>query len=255
MILAASLVVRNEAGRYLEACIDHLADFCDLVVVWDDASDDDTLELLAGRHDCLRLHGSIQPGFFIHEGHVRQRLLDATLSWSPTHVLAIDADEFVDDGAGLRRTLEHSTRRIWGLDMEEVWNLDGDELEIREDGGWRTHPVPAVWRVTGDPAGFRMRDRRLACGRVPAQMNKPRAALPAGANILHFGWANPATRQARFNRYAEADRGRFHARRHLDSILWPDEKITLRRRGWPTGLTAYRTRIEQRAGKEPAWQA
>jgi hypothetical protein len=34
----------------------------------------------------------------------------------------------------------------------------------------------------------------------------------------------------------EHDQGRFHASAHLESIMWPDEKVTVRQRGWPTGL-------------------
>jgi hypothetical protein len=241
--LVASLIVgENEGSRYLDQCLAHLAGFCDHIVIVSDAAQPESRR------------------FYAHEGRARQHLLEETLAFNPTHVLAIDADEFVADGPAVRRALEddyRTTRHLWALRLQEVWKLDGDQLLIREDGGWNAQarqPVGCIWRVQPG-VDYRIRNRQLACGRIPGQLAHAARFAPAVGDLLHFGWTNQRERAARHARYAEHDRGRYHARRHLDSILWPDEKITLRRRGWPTGLTAYRTRIEQRAGKEPAWQA
>jgi len=57
--------------------------------------------------------------------------------------------------------------------------------------------------------------------------------MPTATHILHLGWANQAARAARHQRYVEADGGRFHRSSHLDSILWPDNMVTLRGRPWP----------------------
>ena len=238
MKLVASLIVADiETGRYLDACLDHLADFCDDTVIVHDRQDG--------------------VDFFSDEGRARQHLLEQTLARDPTHVLAIDADEFVSDGAGLRRRLERAGRgHVWSARMEEVWELDGDCLCIRGDGGWRPHPVPIVWKVTLPAARYRIRNRRLACGRIPVQVAQTaRRGGDTGVEILHFGWANEAERATRYQRYAVADGGRFHARRHLDSILWDPARVQLEGRRWPKGLSGYRDRISAHVlGKEPAWQ-
>jgi Glycosyl transferase family 2 len=254
MKLAASLIVRNELGRYLEPCIDHLLEFCDLVVVLDDRSTDGTKEWLlariAGGVQNLVMHSEPEVAFFSHEGQARQWLLECTLSWEPTHVLALDADELVADGRALRRFVEQEEHRDGAnLNMREVWEADSDGLCIREDGGWRSHPVPALWRVPEQlDASWRIADRALACGREPMAVS---SMIFANQNpvtdLLHFGWANEQERQARYDRYAEHDRGRFHASQHLDSIMWGCDRVQLRPLGWPAGLAAYKDAILERA--------
>lgn len=236
MKLAASLVVRNELTRYLPACIDHLLEFVDLVVVLDDASDDGTREYLIDHQDD-RLHVILNPRstFYEHEGRTRQLLVDATLGFSPTHVLSLDADEFVSDGELLRRRVEAEPQvEVWTLEITEVWKPLPSALGIREDGGWRTHPLNCLWRADAGPP--KMLDKKLACRRVPAWVNTGgRSRKSTGAALLHFGWANERERQARYDRYTRHDGGRFHASSHLRSIMWDDRRVRIRMASWPAG--------------------
>lgn len=250
MKLVASLVVRNERGRYLELCIRSLLGFCDEIRVLDDGSDDGSADL------CEQLGAAVtrspSTSFFQHEGRIRQRLLDWTLAAGPTHVLSIDADEIVSDGAAVRRLVElQPDARVWSLAMEEVWEFDSDALCIREDGGWRTHPVPVLWRAPTERLGqsWRITNRRLACGREPMAVQRlAGGAVPTGEQLLHLGWLDPSERQRRYDRYAVADGGRFHASSHLQSILWPPNRITLRPREWPPSLEPIRPLLEQKIG-------
>jgi len=81
-----------------------------------------------------------------------------------------------------------------------------------------------------------MVDKKLACRRVPQQvLAQASKATGSGLAIMHFGWTDPTTRQARYDRYVKHDGGRFHASRHLQSILWNDGRVKLRARPWPVG--------------------
>lgn len=250
MKLVASMIVHNEVWRYLPHTIAHLRDFCDEIVVLDDASDDGTSEWLIEQADeQLLVARNPTPEFFVHEGRARQRLLDNTLARKPTHVLAIDADEFISDGSAVRARLRDRAAAFTLL-MEEVWDASGDVLRVREDGGWRAHPIPCLYAIPRGGPDLRIQNRALACGREPQAVQRYARRAPAtGESILHFGWANPAERQARYDRYAVADGGRFHANAHLLSILWPPEKIMLRDRPWPTGL---RERLQRSRQEAPA---
>lgn len=244
MRLAASMVVRNERSRYLDVALDSLLGFVDLIVILDDASDDGTSEHLAARaadDERIVVERNRTAGFFAHEGRTRQRLLQVTLQHAPTHVLAIDADELVDDGRAVRASVEADEGRgSWSLVMEEVWKADPAFLWTRQDGGWRAHAVPVLWRVPGKrelrTAAWTIPQRQLACGREPSAVRRIRPAVVTGAAILHFGWTRESERRARAQRYQVADGGRFHASAHLDSILWPDRRVRLMRRRWPAGL-------------------
>lgn len=252
-LVASMMVGPGETDRYLPQALESLAEFCDEIRVrveghnsgefhFNGTSDLAPIEILAVREST----------FFQHEGRARQQLLDWTLKAQPTHVLAIDADEFVSDGAAVRRMVElQPDVRVWSLEMEEVWQLDGDQVCVREDGGWRTHPVPVLWRAPTERLGqtWRIANRRLACGREPMGVQRlAGGAVPTGEQLLHLGWLDPGERQRRYDRYAVADGGRFHASSHLQSILWPPQQIMLRRRGWPPALEPIRELLEQKVG-------
>ncbi len=237
MKLAASLVIRNELGRYLEPCIDHLLAFCDLVVVLDDASDDGTREYLIEHPDeRLVVEQQSRSTFYVHEGHTRQKLIDATLAHNPTHVLSIDADEFVSDGELLRQRIEGDPGQpVWQLSIEEIWNAN-DHLYVREDGGWRTHGLAVLWKAPPPGISWRILDRKLACRRVPMQvLSQTARATPTNVELMHFGWTDRTERQRRYDRYTRHDNGKFHASSHLRSIMWPETRIRLRQREWPYG--------------------
>jgi hypothetical protein len=260
MKLVASMIVRNELGRYLADCVGHLLEFCDEVRVLDDGSGDGTAEWLVAqswKDERIQVSAAEQSAFFAHEGHARQARLAWTFEADPTHVLVIDADEFVADGAAVRQACEANSGHaaVWTLDMEEVWELDGDCVCVREDGGWRTHPVPVLYAVPS-PAQrdhtWVIADRALACGREPLAVRRLAGrARDAGTELLHFGWANKAERQARYDRYAVADGGRFHAAAHLQSIMWPDDRVRLEGREWPDGLSRWRESIAARVARQP----
>ncbi len=239
MNLTASLVVRNELHRYLEPCVEHLLAFCDTVVVLDDASDDGTREWLIEHPDeRLIVAQQSRSTFYEHEGRTRQLLIDTTLAHAPTHVLSIDADEFISDGALLRQRLEADPdTAVWQLNIEEIWRAN-DHLYVREDGGWRTHGLAVLWKAPPPGIHWRILDRKLACRRVPTQvLSEMGRAKPTNVDLLHFGWSNPSERATRYARYTRHDNGKFHASAHLRSIMWPDTRVRLRQRDWPDGET------------------
>lgn len=234
MKLVAAQIVKNEFSRYLERSMASLLRFCDEVRVIDDFSTDGTYEFLQSLD---RVHVLTNPAltFDAHEGKARQALLDWVREAEPTHVLAIDADEFCDDGARLRTKLETDTDvDIWLLEMEEVWKADERSLWTRQDGGWKSHGVAVAWRApsVSEDRWWRIRDKQLACGREPIAVSERRAtAHHSGCSILHFGWTNESERQRRYDRYMSIDGGAFHASTHLRSIMHRTPR--LRRRVWP----------------------
>jgi glycosyltransferase involved in cell wall biosynthesis len=234
MKLVASMPVRNEMGRYLEKAVEHALTYCDEVRALDNGSDDGGAEWL-GAQDRVSVQRLDAPGWAEdggHEGAVRKALLEHTLAGNPTHVLALDADEFVFRGEELRARLEAEPKQpVWGLRVVEAWGTD--PWLIRVDGGWRPRHAPVVYRVPDErDSEWDVRaDLRLACPREPVAVRqlyrraKRRYRLPI--DLVHLGWANPEEREARAARYFEQDGGRFHASEHLESILWTDERLHL----------------------------
>ena len=243
MKLVASLIIHNEADRYLRPCIESLLEFCDEIRAVDDNSTDGSAELMEDMG--VRVMRNERSVFYEHEGRARQTLLEWTMEGEPTIVLSIDADEFVDDGPEFRRILEKpNASGVWSLQMQEIWKADEQRLSIRQDGGWKEHPVGVVYWVPPDRATNRqirrnwvIPDRALACGRVPHIVGVwGRLHKPAIGNLLHFGWTCEADRDARYQRYVVHDGGAHHNNDHLKSIMFDDSKVELTQRKWPKGL-------------------
>lgn len=249
MRLVASMVVRNELSRYLEPVVAHLLAFCDQVAVVDDGSDDGTLKWLAGRAG-VTVDGLAETEFFAHEGMIRQRALNLALEAEPTHVLAIDGDEFVADGDLVRRLVEdHPEAPSFSLCMTEVWRATEDGIRVRCDGGWCPHRAPILWRV---PEGStpRIPEKAAAPGRIPTLVGERyREAIHTDVEILHFGWTRESERVARHARYANAE-SFGHNPRHIESILWTEGRVVLEERPWPEALD--RESILARANPVPA---
>jgi glycosyltransferase involved in cell wall biosynthesis len=240
--LVASAIVRNEADRYLAVWLDHLLTFCDQVVLLDDASTDATRDIALAYPEAVVLPNTGR-AFFEHESDARNLLLRHTLQAGADYVLAIDADEFVGDTLALREAILGDAP-VYALWMREVWKDDGDRLGLRVDGLWGDRRCPLLWRVPARSSGqqWRIPRRKLACGREPLAIRRQRG-IDTGVGVYHYGWTRESERQVRAARYFEHDRGRYHADRHLQSILWPDDRITLnwvpRPPSIPTAVTSW----------------
>lgn len=235
MKLVASAIVRNEAGRYLDTWLKHLLSFCDEVRLLDDGSTDRTADI-ADSYPEVFVQQNRGPAFFEFESEARNGLLDWTMRAEPNYVLAIDADEFVGDTVAVRKAaLEGGA--VYALTMREVWKVDGERLGLRVDGLWGDRYCPILWQAPPRLRGQRWKipRRKLACGREPLHVRQHHAQR-TGIGIYHFGWTREHERRARAERYFENDGGRYHANRHLQSILWPDEKVQLDWVEWPVSV-------------------
>lgn len=221
--ITLSMVVRNEADRYLERVLVHHRDMVDHVFILDDASTDQSIELC---RDVLRgvPHTLLQnDASLFHEEHrLRRKQWDEALRTGATWLLVLDADELLIgdpkkaiEGAGA------SSQAIY-MRLYDMWS----ETRFRSDSLWSAHTVYRPFLVNPDRSrGVTWHMTNQHCGRLPGEVYE----LPYSCSELrvqHLGWMTPGDRKKKHERYMTLDpEGRFGSLEQYRSILDPSPNL------------------------------
>lgn len=238
MRLHALTVGRNEVDRYFPVMLARTAPIVDDWFFMDDQSTDDTPHLAAGWCETMTRPDGV-PSFLEHEGQFRQFAYDRfeeRMNPEPGDwVLAIDCDELLvsaagDEPADIRAGLDRAIRLAGDnnaivMPVPECFGFDDDGTPLcRTDGFWGGIRGTRLYRW--QPGG-RFSDKPMGSGSEPSYaIQAPRSEDNAGVSIMHFGYADPADVQAKYQRYNATQHG--HNDKHIQSIITPP---VLRR--WP----------------------
>lgn len=214
MKIYSYVVTKNEADRYLKDCLTSLKEQVDGVCVYDDQSDDDTVDVLRDLNIPHVIRSNIAPSFMEDESVFRQQawnLMEAL--FSPKYgdwILTLDADEFLRINGSLHGICDEATEltydALW-MHVHEMWGPD----QIRIDGYWPT--IEALRLVSYRPNG-KFLPRKQGGGSIPSYpANVFRTNL---ADILHYGYFNPDDRMPKYQRYSDTVG---HSSQHINSII------------------------------------
>ncbi len=219
--ITLAMLVRNESDRYLEQVLQQAKQFVDNVVILDDASEDNTVEVckrtLAGIP--LTIVSNNKMGF-TNEIILRKQLWQMAVTTNPDWILILDADELFEEAAPevLKKLAKTKDVSYYSFQLYDMWS----ETHYREDQYWSAHQQfrPFMVRYLPD-FHYLWQETPLHCGRFPVNI----AALK-GENyplrIKHLGWLKPADRLKKYYRYKELDPQRIYGiAQQYDSILDP----------------------------------
>ncbi|MDA8194649.1 MAG: glycosyltransferase family 2 protein [Thermaerobacter sp.] len=216
--LVAMLPVRNEAQRWLGRVLDQLTAFSDAVVVYDDASDDETSRICRS-YPAVRYYRGDFAWFERNEAELRHHLWKLTALQRPDWVLALDADECFEDRAlaELPRLLEQHDYDAVAFRIFDFWK--STEL-IRIDGAW--HPwnrfSPLLVRFDPDlPSGWLQQP--IHCGRFPLAY-RDRVTFYSPLRVRHYGWARGDEHLRKYLFYRHHDLTTYgKVQPHTESVL------------------------------------
>lgn len=217
MRVLGHMVVKNEADRYLAAALSALVAAADEVAVFDNRSDDNTVEIARSLGAVTVVREPDEPSFEEHEGRYRNvawRWMEAVLrpdegDW----ILVIDADQILTGPAPRAEMIDaimssdgDTTTLV--LPVDELWSVDPPRR--RTDGFWGQSDAACLYRWT---PGQEIPDKPLACGSIPRHGPRRHVQIP---RIAHLGYVRPEDRVEKYERYY---RRPGHNPGHIASIL------------------------------------
>lgn len=219
MRILSYMVVRNEADRYARQSISSVQEHVDGLFIYDDRSDDETVELLNELKVSYLIRPANEPSFIEDESAFRnqawRRMEKLLRPRQGDWILTLDADEVIRMRHPLRQICTEIADRncvaTW-MHVHEMWN----ETQIRTDGYWAQIRAKrlAIYEPHGEFQTFE--DHRLGGGSLPVL--KGEVWTTEDAEILHYGYAKERDRGAKYARYKNKTG---HASRHIESILQP----------------------------------
>lgn len=221
--LIGMMLVRNEAGRFLEKVLAQMTAVCSRVYVLDDGSEDDTVAI------CRRYGAVVEineiPLWEKNEQQARQKLWEMAAAGARPDdwILCLDADETIDRIDGLREFLENVSQNYPARDglafkLYDMWS----PTHYRDDRLWSAHNRAWVMAVKFDPRRpYRWNQRALHCGRFP--VNAVTGYVMSPLRIQHWGWSDPEFRRFKYERYLRVDpQGIYGSMEQYQSIMDPD---------------------------------
>lgn len=223
--ITLAMLVRNEAGRYLERVLENAALYIDSAVILDDASEDDTVEV------CRRVLGSIpltlvsnKEPCFNNEIVLRKQLWEMAVGTGPDWILILDADEVFEDSAPgvLRELAQRPGIYYYSFRLYDMW----DEHLYREDAYWCAHKWYRPFMVRYVPGfNYLWKETPQHCGRLPQNVQELKGEA-SGLRIKHLGWMKPEDRLKKYYRYKQLDpESVYGIAEQYQSILDPRPKL------------------------------
>jgi len=223
-MIIGMLLVKNESNRYLEKVLDQMTEICNLIIAIDDASTDNTVEIL-DKYGVKYFSSKISL-FEKDELYLRKINWDIACKYASDGdwILHVDADEIFTD-INFKDKIKIAESRNFDclcVKLYDMWNQD----EYREDEFWNAHknyfPVAVRYDSTKD---YKWRNQKLHCGPFP--FNAYEKPLYSEIDILHYGWSKEEDRIKKYEFYKRVDIENIGNKKQYETIL--DKNPTLKK--------------------------
>ncbi|CDQ40340.1 MULTISPECIES: glycosyltransferase family 2 protein [Virgibacillus] len=223
--LTLSMIMKNEASRYLERILKMHRNYIDEAVIIDDGSDDDSIAICQKLLEGIPLHlVQNHESTFSNEIELRKQQWEETIKTNPDWILNLDADELPEAAFTTEVTnlMNQSDMDLYSFRLYDMW----DEENYREDKYWKSHQSYRPFLLRYQPHfDYKWQKKRLHCGRFPANIfHLPNTT--SSLRIKHFGWADEEERAIKYKRYLQLDpKGEFGWLAQYHSILDKQPKL------------------------------
>jgi Glycosyl transferase family 2 len=217
--LTLSMVVRNEADRYLRRVLQSAREYISDAVIIDDNSTDNTVQVIEEELKGIPLKiVRNKESKFSNEIELRKQQWEETVKTNPEWILSLDADQIFEDRFKnkVQRMLAARDADIYYFRWFDFW----DEEHYRDDKFWCGHKNYYPMLVRYKPnMEYQWKETPLHCGHFPLTVLQF-AGKTSDMRVKHYGWAKREDRETKAKRYKELDPdAKYGWKGQYDSIL------------------------------------
>ncbi len=221
-----SLIMHNEANRYLRQVLEDAAHYITDAVIIDDASTDHSVaicEEVLKEIPHIIIHN--QESQFKNEINLRKQQWEETIKTNPDWIAFLDADEIFEPSfhQEIKNYILSSEYDAFYFRLYDFW----DQHHYREDEYWSAHQHYRIFLVRYRPDIPYAWDNQTPqhCGRFPSTINKF-IGMVTPIRLKHFGWAKEEDRIAKYHRYKTLDpTSQYGIAEQYESILDPNPHL------------------------------
>lgn len=201
--------VKNEA-RWIAESIESLLPLCDRIVVFDDHSTDNTVEVCRKFEQVTVWESAFND---LEEARDKTWLVDRATELYPTDwVFMLDGDEVLEAYGPdkIRRHIANAPGvRVLSFHVPYYWN---DTEHVRIDGSFGKFVRGSAFRVSDLPMGGKIFSNNLYakhglhCGCIPASLLGCQTN-PLNVALWHYGYMDAETRRRKYEFYTSVDGG------------------------------------------------
>lgn len=199
MKLCGFLSIHNEVEKgNLRRCLESLATYCDCIVIYDDASTDNSVEVAKEFTDLI-IEGKVNE--WGKEAEHRQELLQLALAQKPDWIFWIDADEVIEargesfENGGIRDLCKSEEFDCYAFHETNLWR---SESFYRVDNSYNDGWFCRLWKNTGE---LEIENKPGLHQRLvpPSLKSEGRAPL----QIIHYGFASDSNILDKYHTYKQ----------------------------------------------------
>jgi len=206
--IVAMYRIKNEE-RWIKKSLEAASEVCQEIVILDDCSTDNTVEICKKNSNVVEIHERKEP-LPLDESRDRKEVFMMALKRNPDYVLSLDADQILAPNSKeiLNEELNVIYPEISVFEFQVLYMWDTPK-KFRSDGWYESCYRARLFKIKNQAEKFEWKDSiypgNLHCNHVPSNLDGLDRPISSNVKILEHGFYDKKIRQKKFEYYEAHD--------------------------------------------------